>query len=183
MLDRADEMKTPPGSHVLIALAKCAPNNGLSAQRIKEVETELRLLDICRCHHCRTFEHIDLLDGKPSDGDENGDFDSLLCIACYGPGWRPTSGEQDTAKSVEPRFAPYYAKWADQARAAARLVTHRSTIAETVVGARVTRAMKATLERMATDVDLTLSSYVSRVLRDHVSQRALRMARDPLLRQ
>jgi hypothetical protein len=73
--------------------------------------------DISPCSKCGTMEHINLLDGKPSSGDENDDFDLILCIQCYGPGWCPTRGEEDIRLSVEPRFAPLYAAWAKANRA------------------------------------------------------------------
>lgn len=67
--------------------------------------------DISYCRNCGVDEHIHLLDAKNPDGDENGDFTVLECIACYGAGWLPTAGPSDFALSVAPRLRWRYRAW------------------------------------------------------------------------
>lgn len=46
------------------------------------------------CMKCGAEKEARLIDAKPSNGDwENGEFDLMLCQACYGPGWLPLYGE------------------------------------------------------------------------------------------
>jgi hypothetical protein len=67
--------------------------------------------DYFKCQRCGVREHIDLLDAKPSSGDENDDFDRLECVACYGPGWCPASGTDDFKMSAVPRYWWRYRLW------------------------------------------------------------------------
>lgn len=69
-------------------------------------------LDLGRCANCGITEHLNLLDSKSSRGDENGDFERLECIQCYGPDWMPCGGAQDFALSVAPSLKPLYRRWA-----------------------------------------------------------------------
>lgn len=66
--------------------------------------------NVTECHKCGTKEDIHLLDSKPSSGDENDDFDVLLCVACYGPGWAPC-GEEHIEQSIAPHLRPFYDEW------------------------------------------------------------------------
>lgn len=68
-------------------------------------------LDLGRCAACGITEHLNLLDAKPSSGNENGDFDRLECVACYGPGWMPCGGAGDFALSVAPSLKALYRRW------------------------------------------------------------------------
>lgn len=64
-----------------------------------------------RCDGCGIVEDLHLLDGKPSTGNADDDFDILECIRCYGPGWMPVGGPEDFARSVAPELKPHYDKW------------------------------------------------------------------------
>jgi hypothetical protein len=66
--------------------------------------------DTALCMKCGTVEHLNLLDGK-NPSDENGDFTQIECIACYGPGWLPTSGPEDFKLSVAPALVAQYAAY------------------------------------------------------------------------
>ncbi len=69
--------------------------------------------DHLRCATCGLWEHIDLLDAKPSCGDfENGDYDRLECIACYGEHWIAID-RKHVHKSIAPSLAPFYAQYVD----------------------------------------------------------------------
>ena len=68
--------------------------------------------DIGTCS--RIEEHLHLLDGKSPDGDENGDFTAIECIACYGPGWCPTGGVDGIKLSVAPKLTSLYQQWAKE---------------------------------------------------------------------
>lgn len=39
------------------------------------------------CSGCGELKPVELLDAKDLDSD--GDFESILCEGCYGPGWAP----------------------------------------------------------------------------------------------
>lgn len=69
------------------------------------------MADTEKCMKCGVLEHIDLLDGKSPDGDENGDFSRIECIACYGPGWCCADSGEDIRKSVAPSLAPHYERY------------------------------------------------------------------------
>lgn len=82
------------------------------------------MADTGHCAACGIEEHMHLLDGKRSPGnehDESADFDRLECVACYGPGWHPCAVEH-IALSVARRLTPFYQKW----RATHGIATHES---------------------------------------------------------
>lgn len=70
----------------------------------------LKHIEHGHCQGCNVREHLNLLDAKSST-DENGDFDRLYCVACYGPGWCPTGGSEDFALSIVPRLWWRYRLW------------------------------------------------------------------------
>ncbi len=55
-----------------------------------------------RCHKCNLPTDIEMLDGKD---DGSGNFETLECPGCYGPGWASTRGDsvlEGGARAVRP---------------------------------------------------------------------------------